>query len=162
MKKIEGLEPYLDYLEGNIKYVLYEHRYLNEKQYDSKILSLEDFDKKEREKGNSLRAYSLEKSKHRKESKVILILNEYSDYSGSEKYKVKLFKSWEDLEKHVHLLLNDCEKINSRALKDLEKWGFKHALINEIVKQNKIKFEEQKKEKINNLETKLKELRSEY
>ena len=159
MKKIEGLKPYLDYLEGNIKYILYEYRYPNEKQYDSKILPVEEFDKKEREDDNSLRAYFLEKSRYRKESKVTIILNQYSDYSGSEKYKVQLFKNWEDLEKHVYLLLDNSERINNRALTDLQKWGFKHNLINEVVKQDKTKLKEQKKEKINKLEIEIKKLK---
>lgn len=156
LKSFEGFEPFLDYLDGKIEYVLYAHKYCNNEEYDYKILPIKEFDSEEREGKESydrdLKAYLFNR---KSDKRVQLCMSQYSDYSGSDKYTVDMFLSFNDLQKHVYSILNTCKTIGSRGLSDLVKWGFTHEKIKSKIDDNNIKKETEKQKKIEKLKTEL-------
>jgi len=158
MKDIEGFEPYLDFLDGKIQYVFFAQRYCREKEYDYRILSIADFNEQERADESGMKAFVFN-SKYRKG--IEIYLNDYTDYSGSEKYLVKMFKSFKDLKSHVLSILDSCDEISSRGCTDLLKWGISHKNIDLHLSVDADKKKIRKEKEIAELEEKLLALKEE-
>jgi len=161
--KIEGFSPYLDFLNGKTKYILQDSRWRAKTEYEYTIMSIEEFEKERIYEnndyyGHDLKAFQLDRRENRGEVEICLM--QYSDCSGSERYQVWLFNTFEELQERVLSEL-ESKSLTNRYVDNLEKFEIKHPKIQEAKESEKKRIQSEKDKKKAELEKKLKELSNE-
>lgn len=161
-KKIKGLEDFIDYILGEVNFVAYhEKNWWRDNEFSYKLCTIEEFEEKYREDSDyGPRAYILSPNRWREKEEVHLLLNSYTDYSGSDKYILKFFKTEKQFRSFVDKGLDESKAIYDKAVLDsLKKFGFQHDLIPKFEEDRKRIAEKRRENEIKELENKLERLR---
>ena len=160
VKKFEGLEEYYDYLNGDIKWVVYEDI---ENCWRNGIEKLNEIMCEVTESNLAAVSFRTSIKNWSKEPhiklKAKMYINQYSDDSGNRKLKVKGFKTFEEAKEYF---INQFEsmdfQIRPSHVKTCKKWDIKLDKIEKFIKEEEDRNEKTREKRKKKLEEELKNL----